>query len=41
MQAVVILVVLSAAGRPTGEKMPSKEAQNIIKPKRVRKRRSI
>jgi len=41
MLAVVIWVALSAAGRRTGGKMPSKEAPNIIGPKRVRKRKSI
>jgi hypothetical protein len=41
MQGVMILAVLSAAGRRTGGKMPSKEAPNIIGPKKVRKRKSI
>jgi len=39
MKGVVILAALSAAGRRTGGKMPSKEAPNIIGPKRARKRK--
>jgi hypothetical protein len=40
MPDVMILAVLSVAGRLTSGKIPNKEALNIIGPKRARKRKN-
>jgi hypothetical protein len=40
MRAVVILVVLSAAGKHTDGKIQTKEAPNITGPKKARKRKN-
>jgi hypothetical protein len=41
MPAAAILAVLSVVERHTGGKIQTKEAPNIIGPKRARKRKSV